>query len=678
MAPLIVAVACQAAYTVMAQRRAMLGGLEEKGRSLVGLMVNVVGPSLALDDLHGVQEGLGYVQKDADFAFAATLTSARQIAGYQGPPEERARYLGQVSLVTQPRFIATRDVLIELAPLVPGSTRLGTVAIGVRTANARAAVIRMAIRVVLIAFAGILVALGVVLLLATAIVRRNQDLKRIMDNVEQGFLTVQQDGQVLPEHSAILETWFGPWRDGQPFWDYLAKLAPDAREALESLWTNVTADNLPVEVSLAQLPARIGDRHRQLDLAYHPILKGDQLTHVLIVISDVTARIEQERAAEQQRELVSLFQWQSRDRRGLLDFSGDGARLVERLLEAGARDPVLVKRDLHTLKGNCSVFNLTSVVAVCQEIEASIQDNADLLRDVDRCRLRGAWNSVQHRLQQLGASDTSERLEIEPTEYQEILNAIAHRQPHEDLHALASRWTLEPVKQRLARLGEQASALAQRMKRENVVVHVTAASVRLPSQILAPFWNTAAHLIRNAIDHGLESVEERVRSGKAADGVIELRAEVRGDRLVIEIEDDGRGIAWAELAARAQQMGLPSATRDDLVNALFSDGVSTRDQVTDYSGRGVGMSAVGAACGETGGTVLVWSSAGHGTRFEFSWPAAPLLATTATAGTPRPIPMPSTAAPPRPPRAPLDGPWVGSTQLRSAAGRATSQYPSSH
>src|SRR3954465_12360537 len=87
--PLIVAVACQAFYTVLAQRRAMLGGLEEKGRSLGELMVDVVGPSLALDDPHGVQEGLGYIQKDADFAFAATLTSAGQVAGYQGPARER-------------------------------------------------------------------------------------------------------------------------------------------------------------------------------------------------------------------------------------------------------------------------------------------------------------------------------------------------------------------------------------------------------------------------------------------------------------------------------------------------------------------------------------------------------------------------------------------------------------
>jgi two-component system, chemotaxis family, sensor kinase CheA len=665
MAPLIVAVACQAVYTVMAQRRALLGGLEEKGRSLVALMVDVVGPSLALDDLHGVEEGLGYVQKDADFAFAATLTSNGAIAGYQGPAAERAQYLGQLSVVQRPRLVATRDVLYALAPLVPGTTRLGTVAVGLRTANARSAVIRMAMRVVLIAFAGILVALGVVLLLATAIVNRNQDLKLIMDNVDQGFLTVRQDGHVLPEHSAILEAWFGPWRDGQPFWSYLAALAPDVREGLESLWTNVVDDVLPVDVSLAQLPSRFSGAGKVFDITYHPILKGEQLTHVLIVISDVTARIEQERGAVQQRELLSLFQWQSRDRRGLQDFSRDGTRLVERLLDADGRDPVLIKRDLHTLKGNCSVFNLASVVSVCQEIECQLEEGGDLLRDIDRCRLRTAWTSIQQRLQQLGAGEASDRVELDHTEYQEVLNAISVGSPHADLYELARRWTLEPVTQRLNRLGEQASALALRMKRDNVVVRVAAASLRVPATALAPFWNTAAHLIRNAIDHGIESVDERVDGGKPADGVIELRAGVRGDRLVVEIEDDGRGIAWTRLAARAQAMGLPSATRDDLVNAMFSDGVTTRDQVTDYSGRGVGMSAVGAACFETGGSVRVWSRAGLGTRFEFSWPAAPLLGAAAASTTAAGSGHAGAAAT----RAALDGPWQGAPVLRGA-GRA--------
>jgi HPt (histidine-containing phosphotransfer) domain-containing protein len=662
LAPLIIAVVCQAFYTVMAQRRAMVGGLEEKCRSLNELMVDVVGPSLALDDLHGVQEGLGYIQKDADFAFAATLTSTGQVAGYHGPANERDQLLRLVTVVSQPRVIATQNLLVALAPLTPGTTRLGTVAIGLKTMHVRAAVTRMAIRVVLIAFAGILVALAVVHLLASAIVRRNQDLKLIMDNVAQGFLTVRQDGKLLPEHSAILETWFGAWRDGEHFWSYLGNAAPDAREGLECLWTNVTENVLPVDVSLAQLPARITTGGKIFDIAYQPILKGENLTHVLIVISDVTARVEQENAAVYQRELLTLFQWRCRDRKGLLDFSSDGNRLVDRLLDTKATDRVALKRDLHTLKGNCSVFNLVSLVTICQDIESHFEDGDLALRDVDRCRLRAAWDSVLHRLQQLGATESSDGLEIEQSEYQAILAAIEAGAPYCELNDLLRRWTLEPVKQRLTRLGEQASALAARMKRDNLVVKITAWGIRLPGQALAPFWNTATHLIRNAVDHGLESSDERITAGKAAEGVIELRTVIRDDQLVVEIEDDGRGIDWTKLSTRAQKMGLPSATRDDLVNALFSDGVTTRDQVTDYSGRGVGMSAVRAACIETGGTVRVWSRPGRGTRFEFCWPAALLLGPTATPPAP-----PEDDAAALAPRPALDGPWEASPLARSAA-----------
>ena len=651
MTPLIIAVVCQAFYTVLAQRQAMLGGLEEKGRSLGELMVDVVGPSLALDDLHGVQEGLGYIQKDADFSFAATLTSDGKIAGYQGPPDARAALLGTVSLVTIPRSIPTHDVLVTLYPLMPGTTKLGTVAIGLKTANVRAAVTRMVLRVVLIASAGILVALVVVLMLASAIVRRNQDLKLIMDNVGQGFLTVKQSGELLPEHSAILETWFGPWKAGQPFWDYLGGVAPEIKEGFSSLWTNVVADVMPVDVSLSQLPSRAVVAGRIFDIAYLPISKGEQLSQVLLVISDVTVQVEQERATIEQRELVSLFQWLIKDRQGLLDFRNDASCLVDSVVQRTASiDRVTLKRNIHTLKGNCGVFNLASVVAVCQAIEARLEDGDDPT-DGDRLRLEAAWESVEKRLHQLGAREEHGRLEIEEAEYQAILAAIGQGYPHSDLNEMARRWTLDPLKQRLSRLGEQAAALAVRLKRGNIGVRVNASGIRLPGTALAAFWNAAGHLIRNAIDHGLECPNDRVNSGKNAVGLIELRANIHGDRLFVEIEDDGRGIAWDKLEIQARKLGLPADTREDLVDALFADGITTSDAVTEVSGRGVGMSVVRAACIETGGTVRVWSKVGFGTRFEFSWPTVALLGRAALV---RPSPGPDVPEVVRPA---LDGPW---------------------
>lgn len=137
---------------------------------------------------------------------------------------------------------------------------------------------------------------------------------------------------------------------------------------------------------------------------------------------------------------------------------------------------------------------------------------------------------------------------------------------------------------------------------------------------------TFAHLVRNAVDHGLESSAERLQAGKSPAGSLLLRTVVRSDEFVVEIEDDGRGIDWRKLKERALRAGLPTESRTDLVDALFADGISTKDGVTDVSGRGVGMSAVRTACLRSGGRVRVFSEPGEGTRFQFTWPASVLSA----------------------------------------------------
>jgi HPt (histidine-containing phosphotransfer) domain-containing protein len=622
MTPLVVAAVCQAIYAVSAERAAMLGGLEEKARSLCELMVDVVGPSLALDDPHGVEEGLGYVQRDSDFAFSAVIAADGRVAGYQGPEPRRAEWLAQLSVVATPRVVVTREVLVALHPLRPGSTELGTVVIGLRTASARAAVARMVMRVVAIATAGILMALAVVLVLASAILRRNRDLKLIMDNVGQGFLSVKRSGELLPEHSAILETWFGPWQPGRPIWGYLAETAPQLADWFELFWDNVTGEILPVEAALGQLPNRTQVGRSTFELLYRPIYRGTQLTHVLIVISDVSLAVERERATVEQRELVSLFQWLLKDRQGLLEFFSDGTRLKQEICAPSTVNRVTLKRQVHTLKGNCGVFNLSSVVAVCQQLENRIEEDADGPDLEDRARLDKTWQDAEGRLQLLiGEADESRHIEIDASEHQALLTAIGQGAPHPALFELVCSWSGEPMRRRLERLGQQASTLGRQLHKGEIGVRTDGGGVRLPKGALAAFWSNVSHVVRNAIDHGLETPEERAAAGKTEVGTISLRCVVRAGRLVMEIEDDGRGISWDKLAARARSLGLPAETRPELVEALFSDGVSTRDKVTETSGRGVGMSAVRAACLETGGAVQVWSEPGWGTRFEFSWPA---------------------------------------------------------
>ena len=97
----------------------------------------------------------------------------------------------------------------------------------------------------------------------------------------------------------------------------------------------------------------------------------------------------------------------------------------------------------------------------------------------------------------------------------------------------------------------------------------------------------------------------------------------RDERAVrIVVTDDGRGIDWSAIAAKAEAMGLPSGTHEDLVAALFVDGLTSRTEVTDLSGRGVGLGALRHACRALGGSITVESEKGRGTTFRCEIPVA--------------------------------------------------------
>lgn len=109
--------------------------------------------------------------------------------------------------------------------------------------------------------------------------------------------------------------------------------------------------------------------------------------------------------------------------------------------------------------------------------------------------------------------------------------------------------------------------------------------------------------------------------GKPETATLTLSAERRASGLELEVRDDGRGIDWERLAEVARGKGLAATTHDELVAALFADGVSTRSEVTDVSGRGVGMAALLAEVRRLGGSISVESQRQSGTCFRVSVPA---------------------------------------------------------
>jgi two-component system, chemotaxis family, sensor kinase CheA len=452
-----------------------------------------------------------------------------------------------------------------------------------------------------------------------ALQTRNEAMRLVLDNVEQGLATIELDGTVLPERSRAFDEWFGAADAGKSFAEQLACGDAFVRDSLQVGWEQVTDGFFPIDAAIEQLPRQIEANGRRYDLGYKPILEGEALRGALLVVSDVTNEVERLRRDAEQRELIAVFERIMRDRGGFNEFFNEAEALVEQVARAGS--PQAALRALHTLKGNCSIFGVESVAAVAHGLETWLVESGSPL-GVDRgAELTRAWQGFAGRVLRLSAREAEPVLEITYEELRELEQSAEARAPHAVLSARLKRLKYERGVVRLRRIAEQAKSVAERLGKGDLDLHIEAKNdVRFQAEHWAPFWSSFVHVVRNAVDHGIEAPEARQAAGKPERPKLTLVADSDAKALIIEIRDDGRGIDWGRVREKAQQAGLPSATEQDLVEALFCDGLSTAESVTEVSGRGVGMSAVRHAARQLGGVVSVTSTRGVGTTVRFRFP----------------------------------------------------------
>lgn len=161
---------------------------------------------------------------------------------------------------------------------------------------------------------------------------------------------------------------------------------------------------------------------------------------------------------------------------------------------------------------------------------------------------------------------------------------------------------------------------------KEVELLVEGGSIELDRTVVDRITEPMMHLLRNCVDHGIETTDERVHAGKKTKGLIRIVASKQQDHVLIEVSDDGKGIDYDLIRKVAVKKGMMSqgqadaASGRELLDLLFNPGFSTKSQVTEVSGRGVGLDVVKRAVEELGGSVMVTSSKGAGTTFSLWLP----------------------------------------------------------
>ncbi|WP_214815924.1 chemotaxis protein CheA [Exiguobacterium sp. s59] len=194
-----------------------------------------------------------------------------------------------------------------------------------------------------------------------------------------------------------------------------------------------------------------------------------------------------------------------------------------------------------------------------------------------------------------------------------------------ELQSLVLTLRMMPIEQVFNRFPRMVRSVAKEIHKK-VQLDISGAETELDRTVIDEIGDPLVHLIRNAIDHGIERPEVRVKAGKPEQGMLALRAYHGGNRVFIEIEDDGAGINVDKVRAKALERGVISdeeatvMSENELAMLIFAPGFSTADVVTDLSGRGVGLDVVKNKIESLGGVVSLETVAGQGTKFQVSLP----------------------------------------------------------
>ncbi len=260
-----------------------------------------------------------------------------------------------------------------------------------------------------------------------------------------------------------------------------------------------------------------------------------------------------------------------------------------------------------------------------------------------RLNSRMRWNEAQELLNRVSLfrrhmeqeenSDFTSELDGEDMRYfisdlqRHVRNLAAdHHELNAQLQALldeVKRARLAPVRPLLEELEMAARRIARQLNKR-VRITVEGTELELDRSIMEALKDPLIHLVRNALDHGLEKAEERRKQGKPSEGHLTLAVYSRGTgTMEFRVSDDGRGIQTEDVITAAKRQGLiADGVEADYLDLIFSSGVSTRQEVTDLSGRGLGMAIVREKVEALKGSVRVQTKIGEGTTFILSVPTS--------------------------------------------------------
>jgi two-component system chemotaxis sensor kinase CheA len=509
----------------------------------------------------------------------------------------------------------------------------------------------------LVMFAGLLFAgVFVTVVIALRIAREGQEDKvreaqqqseSIFRTVKEGLFLLNKDLVIGSAYSAAMTQLFK--REdiaGLRFEELLRGIVPEktlntAMKFVNVLWSERTKENLvrsinplgEVEVSF---DTEDGISTHYLEFDFHRVRTGSEISHVLVSVSDVSARVAlatelrgaQDKTQAQIDTLLGLMQVDPDQLASFLGDSDASFQMINAILREPARDEGVFRkkldsifRQVHSVKGEAAAIGLASIENRAHSFEEDLRalrdkptlsgnDFLPLIVKLDD--LFTHMQSIRDLVSRLSRLQLVSRAQEPPAQAPSV-------KPPTPISSGESSDVSAVLRQLAERIAQESG--------KEVRLQVTGLEL-LPADYRRIVKDIMVQAVRNAVVHGIESSSARAASGKAECGVIRINVVGLGaDGYKLSVEDDGQGLATDKIIASAVERGFitaaeaPTLDTKQVVRLLFRSGFSTADQTTKDAGRGVGMNLIADLVQQAGGKLGIATAAGKFTRFTVTLPA---------------------------------------------------------
>ncbi len=493
--------------------------------------------------------------------------------------------------------------------------------------------------------------------------KSNTEIQEILDNLDDGILLINKKMQIEARFSPATPGILGVQSLAESSVKDLlfAQLDPHQEDVAKHNFTlpmlfgadefqwNISCEDLLKAMSYQRKAADGSFESRQFSLRYAPLYdeKG-KIQHTLLVISDVTEvlalrRIVEESKNHNDQRVQMLMEVLQADRRSLLSFMQESAlrsRLLRDAMQKLTPDFPLARlqeifREVHTFKGNARMVKLQTISREAHKLEDAHAEWAlsgkkligsqglELIHSLEQfLKLTSLYEETFHEL--FGSQESVDHTLELRREWLEILklgipaktlSRLLEAQNQQEVFSFAEIWK-----------GFQSMVddISRQLSKQLHPLHMRG-NIYLHTKLQSPVKDALTHLIRNALDHGIESPEQRVQMNKPAKGSLQVNFSRRGDELLLDIHDDGRGVDCEKVWQLAQSRGViaPGTSRPvdaEVLQILFHPGFSTKAEVSEMSGRGVGLDAARNFLSEFNCRLEITSQIGKGTNFRLVIP----------------------------------------------------------